>query len=63
VIAELVAEAMLGPVTLEYNWLIITEDTHIFQNWTRLKSVTKEVFSDIQSRPPTRGFEGVEIAR
>ena len=54
---------MLGPVTLEYNWLIITEDTHIFQNWTRLKSVTKEVLSYIQSRPPTRGFEGVEIAR
>ena len=54
---------MLGPFTLKYNWLIITEDAHIFQNQTRLESIPKEILSYVRGRSPTGGFEGVEIAR
>ena len=61
VIAELIAEAMLGPVTLECNWLIITVDTNIFQHQDKLKVIAEEILSDIRSCPPAKGFEKVEI--
>ena len=61
VVAELIAEAMLGPVTLECNWLIITVDTDIFQHNSKLEAIAEEVLSDIRSCPPAEGFERVEI--
>ena len=49
VVAELIAEAMLGPVTLECNWLIITVDTGTFQHNSKLETIAEEVLSDIRS--------------
>lgn len=61
VVAELIAEAMLGPVTLECNWLMITVDTELFQEQSKFKSIAEDVLSDIRNCPPAKNFKKVEI--
>ena len=59
--AELIGEAMLGPVTTEMNWLILCIDTTLYGNGARYQSMAEEVLQEIRNCPPADGFERVEI--
>ena len=61
VLAELIGEAMLGPVTTEANWLMISLDTTRYQQPSMLQTVAEEVLSELRNTPPTDGFTRVEI--
>ena len=60
-VAELIAEAMLGPSSPECNWFLITIDTRRFRQPDVLKSAAEEVLADLRNCPPAPGFERVEI--
>lgn len=59
--AELIGEAMLGPVATECNWLLITLDTERFRARHRLQDVAEEILEELRTCPPADGFERVEI--
>ena len=59
--AELIAEAMLGPVTTECNWLLITLKTAMFREATALREVAEDILQDIRQCAPAPGFKRVEI--
>lgn len=59
--AELIAEAMLGPVTTECNWLLITLKTSIYREASALREVAEDILQDIRECPPAPGFDRVEI--
>ena len=59
--AELIGEAMLGPVTTEMNWLFICIDTTLYADAQRYQVLAEEVLEEIRSCPPAKGFEKVEI--
>ena len=59
--AELIAEAMLGPSSPECNWFLITIDTRRFRQPASLRTAAEEVLSDLRNCPPAPGFERVEI--
>lgn len=42
-LAELIGEAMLGPVTTKMNWLLICIDTGLYRDGSRYKSVAEEI--------------------
>ena len=60
-VAELIAEAMLGPSSPECNWFLITVDTRRFRQPAALKAAAEEVLADLRNCPPAPGFERVEI--
>jgi LDH2 family malate/lactate/ureidoglycolate dehydrogenase len=60
-LAELVAEAMLGPTTTECNWFLITVKTSIYRDTTTMQAVAEEILDEIRQCPPSPGFERVEI--
>ena len=60
-VAELIAEAMLGPSSPECNWFLITIDTRRFRQPAALKAAAEEVLADLRNCPPAPGFEEVEI--
>ena len=60
-VAELIAEAMLGPSSPECNWFLITVDTRRFRQPAALKAAAEEVLADLRNCPPAPGFEEVEI--
>jgi LDH2 family malate/lactate/ureidoglycolate dehydrogenase len=60
-VAELVAEAMLGPATTECNWLMITLDTADYRNPSTIRSVAEEILAECRQCPPMPGFDRVEI--
>ena len=60
-VAELIAEAMLGPSSPECNWFLITIDTRRFRKPDMLKAAAEEVLADLRNCPPAPGFERVEI--
>ena len=60
-VAELIAEAMLGPSSPECNWFLITIDTRRFRQPDVLKAAAEEVLADLRNCPPAPGFERVEI--
>ena len=59
--AELIAEAMLGPSSPECNWFLITIDTQKFRQPNALKVAAEDVLSDLRNCPPASGFDKVEI--
>jgi len=59
--AELIAEAMLGPATTECNWLLITLKTSIYRDSSAMQAVAEEILAEIRQCPPSAGFERVEI--
>jgi len=60
-VAELIAEAMLGPSSPECNWFLLTIDTRRFRQPSALKAAAEEVLADLRNCPPAPGFEEVEI--
>jgi len=60
-VAELIAEAMLGPSSPECNWFLLTIDTRRFRKPDALKAAAEEVLADLRNCPPAPGFERVEI--
>jgi LDH2 family malate/lactate/ureidoglycolate dehydrogenase len=59
--AELIAEAMLGPATTECNWLLITLRTSLYRDTPTLQKIAEEILDEIRQCPPSPGFERVEI--
>lgn len=60
-IAELIAEAMLGPSTTEGNWLLITLQTARFRENTQMQAAAEEILAELRDCPPAPGFERVEV--
>ena len=59
--AELIAEAMLGPVTTECNWLLIALQTSMYREASALREVAEDILQDMRECAPAPGFERVEI--
>ncbi|MDB2390948.1 Ldh family oxidoreductase [Alphaproteobacteria bacterium] len=59
--AELIAEALLGPVQTECNWLLLTIDTSRMQSAAGLQARASEILDDIRDCRPAPGFDQVEI--
>ena len=59
--AELIGEAMLGPVTTEMNWLILCIDTSLYADGARYQAIAEAVLQEIRTCPPAAGFAQVEI--
>ena len=60
-VAELIAEAMLGPSTTEGNWLLITIDTTRFREAPAMQAAAEAVLDEIRQCPPAPGFDRVEV--
>ena len=61
VMAEMIGEAMLGPVTIEANWLMITVETTRYREQAMFRAVAEEVLSELRNSPPADGFSRVQI--
>ena len=61
VAAEMIAEAMLGPVITECNWLMIAIDTKRYREPSSLQSAAEEILQELRQCPPAPGFDRVEI--
>ena len=59
--AELVADALLGPVDTECNWLLIAIDTRRYRGADEIKRMSEVVLADMRDCPPAPGFSRVEI--
>ena len=59
--AELIGEALLGPVVTEANWLLICIDTKRFNNENSLKAKAEEILKELRNSAPAPGHERVEI--
>ena len=60
-VAEIIAEAMLGPTTTEGNWLMIALDTACFREPHVMQVAAEEILEELRVCPPAAGFEKVEI--
>ncbi|MEM7292895.1 MAG: Ldh family oxidoreductase [Pseudomonadota bacterium] len=60
-VAEIMAEAMLGPTTTEGGWLMITLDTTRYQDAGTMRAVAEEILDELRNCPPAPGFDRVEI--
>jgi len=61
VAAEMIAEAMLGPVTTECNWLLIALDCSLYREANAMQSTAEEILAELRACPPAAGFERVEV--
>lgn len=61
VAAEMIAEAMLGPVTTECNWLMIALDCSLYREANAMQSTAEEILAELRACPPATGFERVEV--
>jgi len=59
--AELLCEAMLGPVTTEVNWLILALDTKRYRSPNAIRDMAEGILAELRACPPAPGFDGVEI--
>jgi LDH2 family malate/lactate/ureidoglycolate dehydrogenase len=59
--AEMICEAMLGPVTTEVNWLILALDTTRHRDPLQMRTVAEEILAELRACPPADGFAAVEI--
>ena len=59
--AELIAEALIGPVETEANWLLIMVDTTRMTPGNTLQERAEVILADIRSCPPGPGVDRVEI--
>ena len=60
-VAELIGEAMLGPVTAEMNWFVICVDISGYNCPQRYRAVAEEILAEIRACPPASPCERVEI--
>ncbi len=61
VVAELIGEALLGPVAVEANWLMITVDATRYREHAHFRAAAEEALSELRNSPPADGFSRVEI--
>ena len=59
--AELIAEALLGKVKTEANWLLIAIDTRRYQDAGQLQNMAEHILDDMRQCQPAPGFHQVEI--
>jgi LDH2 family malate/lactate/ureidoglycolate dehydrogenase len=59
--AELICEAMLGPVERELHWLAIAIDPGRWREPLALQAAAEEILAELRACPPAEGFERVEI--
>ncbi len=60
-VAEIMADAMLGPTETEGNWLMITLDTTLYRESNQMQQIAEEILDDLRNCPPAPGFDRVEI--
>ena len=60
-VAELIAEAMLGPVTRECNWLVLAMEAGRWQEAGRMGEIAEEILAEVRGCPPAKGFARVEV--
>ena len=60
-IAEIIGEAMLGPVSTEANWLMLTLDTSRYRHSDAMEQAAEEVLAELRNCPPAKGFDKVEV--
>lgn len=61
VMAEMICEAMLGPVACECNWLMIALDTTRYKQPGRIQAEAETILAELRNCPPAPGFDRVEI--
>jgi LDH2 family malate/lactate/ureidoglycolate dehydrogenase len=61
VMAEMLCEAMLGPVTTEVNWLIVAIDTTRHRDPHIMQTVAEEILAELRECPPAPGFTKVQV--
>lgn len=61
VAAEMIAEAMLGPVTTECNWLMIGLDCSLYRDASSMQSTAEEILAELRECPPAPGFDRVQV--
>lgn len=61
VMAEMLCEAMLGPVTTEVNWLIVAIDTKRHRDPHVMQQVAEEILAELRECPPAPGFARVQV--
>jgi len=61
VMAELICEAMLGPVATEVNWLTLAIDTTRHREPHMMQTVAEEILAELRTCPPAEGFDRVEV--
>jgi LDH2 family malate/lactate/ureidoglycolate dehydrogenase len=61
VAAEMIAEAMLGPVTVECHWLILALDCSLYQTPSTFQSIAEEILLELRECPPAQGFDRVFV--
>ena len=61
VMAEMICEAMLGPVEAECNWLIIALHASRFRDPEEMRGIAEEILSELRQCPPADGFGRVEV--
>ena len=59
--AELIAEALIGPVATEANWLLIMVDTTRMTGGHTLQERAEVILADMRGCPPAHGFGRVEV--
>ena len=59
--AELIAEALIGPVATDANWLLIMVDTTRMTGGHTLQERAEVILADIRGCPPAPGFDRVEV--
>lgn len=60
--AELVGEAMLGPVERgEINWLVLAIDSTAFREGAALQAAAEDILSELRACPPAKGHAAVQI--
>ena len=59
--AERIAEALIGPVATEANWLLIMVDTTRMTAGHTLQERAEVILADMRGCPPAPGFDRVEV--
>ena len=60
-VAEIMAEAVLGPSTTEGNWLLLVLDTRRYREQERMYQAAEAVLEELRNCPPAPGCKRVEI--
>ena len=59
--AELIAEALLGPVKIEGNWLLLVIDARKMRTAAGLQARAGEIMADMRNCRPAPGFDRVDV--
>jgi uncharacterized oxidoreductase len=60
-VAEVIGEAMLGPVDGELNWLVLSIDTGLYAAPTALRATAESLLAEVRAAPPAAGVARVEV--